>query len=223
MLVKDTNHHMASVDHIKMNSWCKFGECSTHRFRSCWNILSKLDLALVNFHNRKCLVSYQNIRSLVHICRKLAASLQHTVVASLPQTCFSYANYFSGTLFWHTMCAASLQCTVVVHYYCVPEVCGTQLPCTALFPPPPPHTHTLPHPPTPSLSPTPPYFFSSLPPGGVWEKKWGDRSVTKNKNLGVGMGKKCRGGGMVGVIWKIKIWGWGWQFLTQEDGDGVIS
>ena len=189
MLVKDTNHHMASVDHIKMNSWCKFGECSTHRFRSCWNILSKLDLALVNFHNRKCLVSYQNIRSLVHICRKLAASLQHTVVASLPQTCFSYANYFSGTLFWHTMCAASLQCTVVVHYYCVPEVCGTQLPCTALFPPPPPpHTHTHSHIPPPPVYHPHPHIFLVPSPQGECEKK----------------------NGGIGVLQKIKIWGWGW-------------
>ena len=29
---KDTNHHMALVDHVKMNSWWKFGECSTHRY-----------------------------------------------------------------------------------------------------------------------------------------------------------------------------------------------
>ena len=25
----DTNNHMTSVDHVKINSWCKFGECST--------------------------------------------------------------------------------------------------------------------------------------------------------------------------------------------------
>ena len=38
-----------------------------------------------------------------------AANLRHTVVASLPQTHFSYANYFSGALFaanlWHTVVA----------------------------------------------------------------------------------------------------------------------
>ena len=32
MWVKDTNHHVVSVDHVKMNSWCKFGECSTNRY-----------------------------------------------------------------------------------------------------------------------------------------------------------------------------------------------
>ena len=32
MKVKDTNHHVASVDHVKMNSWCKFGECSTNNY-----------------------------------------------------------------------------------------------------------------------------------------------------------------------------------------------
>ena len=30
MYNKDTNCHVASVDHVKMNSWCKFGECSAH-------------------------------------------------------------------------------------------------------------------------------------------------------------------------------------------------
>ena len=29
---KDTNNHVVSVDHVKMNSWCKFGECSTNRY-----------------------------------------------------------------------------------------------------------------------------------------------------------------------------------------------
>ena len=27
--VKNTNHHMTSLDLVKMNSWCKFGECSS--------------------------------------------------------------------------------------------------------------------------------------------------------------------------------------------------
>ena len=26
-----TNHHIVSVDYVKINSWCKFGECSNHR------------------------------------------------------------------------------------------------------------------------------------------------------------------------------------------------
>ena len=96
-------------------------------------------------------IPYQNIRSLVHICSKRAASLQHTVVASLPQTCFSYANYFSCALFWHTMCATSMQRTVVAHCnlahnaslqrtilahcsgtQCAPQVCSAQLSSTVL-------------------------------------------------------------------------------------------
>ena len=32
MLVKDTNHPVVSVYHVKMNSWCKFGECITPRY-----------------------------------------------------------------------------------------------------------------------------------------------------------------------------------------------
>ena len=151
---------------------------------------------------------YQNIRSLVYISRKLAARLRLIFAARLPQTRFSYANYFSGALFWHTMCAASmqrtvvahcsgtqcapqvcgaqlprtvlahnvcrkyavhscralfwhtmcaasLQRTVVAHYSCVPQLCGAQLPCTALFCPP---TTPTPHP-TPGLSSPLPYFL----------------------------------------------------------------
>ena len=92
-----------------------------------------------------------------HSCRALywhtmcAASMQRTVVAHF---------------FWHTMCAVqvSLQRTVVAHYSCVPQLCGAQLPCTALFCPLPP-----PPPPTPPLvyHPHRHIFFSSLPPGGV--------------------------------------------------------
>ena len=154
-------------------------------------------------------------------CSKLAASLRLIVAASLLQTRFSYANFFSGALFWPTMCAASMQRTVVAHcsgtqcapqvcgaqlrrtvlahitgtqcvpqecsaqlsrtilahnvrrtvaahYSCVPQVYGAQLPRTALF---------CPHPPLPPppwfITPTAIFFFSSLPPGGVWEKMWG--------------------------------------------------
>ena len=69
------------------------------------------------------------------ICRKLAAGLRLIFAAHLPQTRFSYANYFSGALFWHTMCAASMQRTVVAHCsgtQCAPQVCSTQLPHTVL-------------------------------------------------------------------------------------------
>ena len=66
-------------------------------------------------------------------CSKLAASLRLIVAASLLQTGFSYANFFSGALFWHTICAASMQRTVVAHCsgtQCAPQVCSTQLPRT---------------------------------------------------------------------------------------------
>ena len=68
-------------------------------------------------------------------CSKLAASLRLIVAASLLQTRFSYANFFSGALFWHTMCAASMQHTVVAHCsgtQCAPQVCSTQLSRTVL-------------------------------------------------------------------------------------------
>ena len=137
-----------------------------------------------------------------HICRKLAARLRLIVAARLPQTRFSYANYFSGALFWHTMCATSMQRTVVAHcsgtqrapqvcsaqlshtvlvhnvrrkfvahscrtLFYVPQVCGTQLLCTALFCPPPPPPPIPPPPQPPVYHPTYIYFFSSLPPGEV--------------------------------------------------------
>ena len=60
-------------------------------------------------------------------CSKLAASLRLIIAASLLQTRFSYANFFSGALFWPTMCAASMQRTVVAHCsgtQCAPQVCG---------------------------------------------------------------------------------------------------
>ena len=69
------------------------------------------------------------------ICRKLAARLRLIFAARLPQTRFSYANYFSGALFWHTMCAASMQCTVAAHCtgtQCAPQVCSAQLSRTIL-------------------------------------------------------------------------------------------
>ena len=118
------------------------------------------------------------------ICRKLAARLRLIFAARLPQTRFSYANYFSGALFRHTMCAASMQRTVVAHCsgtQCAPQVCSALLSHTILVclnfaahscralrcsapyhPPPPPHT-----PPPWFITPTAIFFFSSLPPGGV--------------------------------------------------------
>ena len=160
-------------------------------------------------------------------CSKLAASLRLIVAASLLQTRCSYANFFSGALFWHTMCAASLRRTVVAHCsgtQCAPQVCGAQLSrtilahnvrrtgkfaahsCRTLFlcattlrctvavhcvvlPPPTPHPLPPLHP-TPGLSPPPPYCFLVPYPQGECKKKSGDgRSVTKNKNLGVGWEK----------------------------------
>ena len=144
----------------------------------------------------------------VHSCRALfwhtmcATSLQRTVAAHCtgtqcaPQVCGAqlsrtilahnvrrtgkFAAHSCRALYWHTMCAASmqrtvvahysgtmcavqvsLQRTVVAHYSCVPQLCGAQLPCTALFCPPyPPPLHPW------FIIPTA-IFFSSLPPGGV--------------------------------------------------------
>ena len=31
---------MVSIDHVKMNSWCKFGECSTNRYHNVDLIIS---------------------------------------------------------------------------------------------------------------------------------------------------------------------------------------
>ena len=97
---------------------------------------------------------YQNIRSLVHICRKLAANLRHVCGLSLRQVCckhvfrmqISFLTHCSGpqcarqvcgaqlshtvlahnvrrkfaahscrALYWHSMCAATLQRTVAAH------------------------------------------------------------------------------------------------------------
>ena len=99
-------------------------------------------------------------------------------------------------LFWHTMCAASLWRTVVAHYSCVPQVCGAQLPCTALFCPPP---LPLPTPPPPHpwfITPLP-YFFLVPYPQGECEKNVGMVGVLQKKKSGGGGGggKECRGGG----------------------------
>ena len=38
-VVQDTNNHVASVDHVNMYSWCKFGECITPRYcKMDWTI-----------------------------------------------------------------------------------------------------------------------------------------------------------------------------------------
>ena len=43
-------------DKIRSSSFDHVSRTFINRFRSCWNILSKLDLAPVNFHIRNCLV-----------------------------------------------------------------------------------------------------------------------------------------------------------------------
>ena len=162
--------------------------------RSYFQAIRRAQILWLTLHT--CYLPYQNIRSLVHICCKVAANLRHIVAASLPQTRFSYANYFSGALFaanlrhtvvahivcgsfsihillahnvchkftahschalfWHTMCATSLQRTVVAHCsgtQCAPQVYSTQLPCTAL-------AHNMLNPlPTRPLVNTPPLDF----------------------------------------------------------------
>ena len=164
-------------------------------------------------YNRKIIYPYQNIRSLVHICRKLAANVRQVCSTQLRQACrkrvfrmqITFLAHCSGTqcapqvcsaqlsrtflahnvrrkfaahnccaLFWYTMCAASLQHTIVAHCSVCHNFAAHS--CRAL-------RCSAPHP--PSLSPPPPYVFS--PPGGVW-----------GKNVG-----------MVGVLQKIKIRGWG--------------
>ena len=154
-----------------------------------------------------------------------AARLRLIFAARLPQTRFSYANFFSGALFWPTMCAARMQRTVVAHCsgtQCAPQVCGAQLSRTilahnvrckfaahscgtlflcattlqrtvavhwAVLPPP------TPLPPPCFIIPTVIFFLVPYPQGEC-EKKCGDcRSVTKNKNMRVGVGKNVGAGG----------------------------
>ena len=151
------------------------------------------------------------------ICKLLfwRTVLAHTVVAHCsgtqcaPQVCSS-----CRTLYLHTMCAESMQRTVVAHYsgtQCAPQVCGALLSHTILVclkfaahscrplrcsaPPPPPTTPTPPSPSHPWFI-TPTAIFFVPYPQGECEKKCGDgRSVTKNKNLGVGVGKNVGAGG----------------------------
>ena len=100
-----------------------------------------------------------------------SAQLSRTILAHNVRR--KFAAHSCRTLF---LCATSLRRTVAVH-------------CAVLPPPYPPH-------PTPGLSPPPPYFFLVPYPQGECEKKCGDgRSVTKNKNLGVGVGKNVGAGG----------------------------
>ena len=136
------------------------------------------------------------------------AQLSRTVLAHNVRR--KFAAHSCGALYWHTMCAARMQRTVVAHYsgiQCAAHSCRTLFLCAttlrrtvavhfAVLPPSP---LTPPYPPPPPLvyHPHCHIFFSSLPPGGV------------RKNAG-----------MVGVLQKIKIWGWGWQFLTRGGGMG---
>ena len=80
-----------------------------------------------------------------------------------------YAAHSCRALFWHTMCATSLRRTVAVHCAVLPQPPPTSPPSHSGF-----------------ITPTPIFFLVPYPQG-EYEKKWGDgRSVTKNKNLGVG-------------------------------------
>ena len=97
-----------------------------------------------------------------------SAQLSRTILAHNVRRTGKFAAHSCRTLF---LCATTLRRTVAVH-------------CTVLPPPtPPPH-------PTPGLSSPPPYFFLVPYPQAECKKKCGDgRSVTKNKNLGVGWEK----------------------------------
>ena len=92
-----------------------------------------------------------------------SAQLSRTILAHNVRRTGKFAAHSCRTLF---LCATTLRRTVAVH-------------CTVL----PPH-------PTPGLSSPPPYFFLVPYPQAECKKKCGDgRSVTKNKNLGVGWEK----------------------------------
>ena len=118
------------------------------------------------------------------------AQLSRTVLAHNVRR--KFAAHSCRTLYWHTMCAESMQRTVVAHYsgtQCAPQVCSALLSHTILVclnfaahscralrcsAPPLPYPPLPPPPPHPwFITPTAIFFFSSLPPEGVWEKMWG--------------------------------------------------
>ena len=41
-----TFHHVASIDHVMVNSWCKFSECSTNRYYNIDFTISSLPWSL---------------------------------------------------------------------------------------------------------------------------------------------------------------------------------
>ena len=164
-----------------------------------------------------CGFPYQNIRSLVHICRKRAAHSCGKFAANAFFVCKflfwrtvlahnvrrKYAVHSCRALIWHAMCAASMQRTVVAHYsgtQCALQVCSAQVSRTILV------SHkfaahscralrcSAPHPnshPTPHLvyHPTAIFFLVSYPQGECEKKCWDGRSVTKIKYLGWGWDK----------------------------------
>ena len=100
----------------------------------------------------------------VAMCRKLAESLLKVCGIYVPETVLArnvrrrYAAHSCRALFWHTcalqFCSEQLSRTILAHNVAVH--------CAVL---PPPHPRFI--------TPTSTFFFSSLPPGGVWEKMSG--------------------------------------------------
>ena len=192
--------------------WLQGKHCTTSFRNPYQNIRSLV------YISRKYAANLQHVCGLYlrRVCRKRVFRMQISFLAHCsgpqcaPQECSAqlsrtvlahnvrrkFAVHSCRALFWHTMCAASLQRTVVAHYSCVPQLCGAQLSCTGLFcPHPTPLSPPTPHP-TPVLSSPRSYFFLVPYPQGECEKKCGDcRSVTKNKNLRVGVGKNVGAGG----------------------------
>ena len=171
--------------------------------------------------SRKYAANLQHICGLYlrRVCRKHVFCMQITFLAHCsgtqcaPQVCSTqlsrtvlahnvrrkFAAHSCRTLYWHTMCAESMQCTVVAHYsgtQCAPQVCGAQLPCTALFCPPPP---------TPTPNPTPPIPTPPHP------NPWFITSTAIFFLVPYPQGECEKNVGMVGKLQKIKILGWGWE------------
>ena len=159
-----------------------------------------------------------------HSCGKFAANaffvwkflFWRTVLAHNVRR--KFAAHSCRALSWHTMCAASMQRTVVAHYsgtQCAPQVCSAQLSHTILVC----HKITsyscralccsapLPHlpPPHPPLvyHPHSHIFFYFPTPRGSVRKNVGMVGVLQKIKIWGWGGKKCRGGGLVGVILNI--------------------
>ena len=161
-----------------------------------------------------------------HSCRTLywhtmcAAILAHNV-----RRTGKFAAHSCRALYWHTMCAAILAHNVrrtgkfAAHSCRTLFLCATTLRRTVAV-----HCTVLPTPPHPWVYHPHRHIFLVPYPQGECKKKCGDgRSVTKNKNLGVGVGKNVGAGDGRGYI-KNKNLGVGLAVFNpgEGDGDGLI-